>query len=124
MGARSVFCLVNDSWSKSLGCQYQHLAMAKFRAVENNVPVAVSSVSGQTAFIDQNGKVISVAIPFTKSYVIGELPVIQSERKPTVYNKIGDVFGYGIAFLLLVVLIIRGLIAIINKVLCQNAQKH
>ena len=123
-GARCFVCLVNDSWANSEACQYEHLAMAKFRAVENGVPVAVSAVSGQTAFINQNGIIMSMAVPFTKSYVVGEIPDIDNNNNPTFYNKIGDVFGYGIAFLLLVVLIIRGFIAIINKVLCQNAQKQ
>ena len=123
-GARCFVCLVNDSWAKSQSCQYQHLAMAKFRAVENGVPVAVSSVSGQTAFLDNKGQIIKMALPFTKSYAIGQLSVIPAEEKATVYNKIGDIFGYGIAFLLLAVLIIRGIIAIINKVLWQNAQKQ
>ena len=123
-GARCFVCLVNDSWAKSEACQYEHLAMAKFRAVENGVPVAVSAVSGHTAFINENGIIMAMAVPFTKSYVIGELPVIDANKNPTVYNKIGDVFGYGIAFLLFVVLIIRGFIAIINKILWQNAQKQ
>ena len=55
-----------------------------------------------------------MANSFTKTYVISELPVIPLEQKPTVYNIIGDIFGYGAAILLLVVLIIRGLIAIIK----------
>ena len=123
-GARCFVCLANDSWAKSESCQYAHLAMAKFRAVENGIPAAISAVSGQTAFIDQNGILIAMAVPFTKSYVICEIPVISDEYNPTVYNQIGDVFGYGIAFLLLAVLIIRGFIVIINKVLCRNAQKQ
>ena len=123
-GARCFVCLVNDSWAKSIECQYEHLSMAVFRAIENNVPVAISSVSGQTGFIDSKGRIMAMAVPFTKSYVISELPIVPAEQKPTIYNRIGDVFGYGIAFLLLVVLIIRSLIAIINKVICQNAQKQ
>ena len=123
-GARCFVCLVNDSWAQSETCQYEHLAMAKFRAVENAVPVAVSSVSGQSAFINQNGMIMAMAVPFTKSYVIGEVPVLTENQNPTVYNRIGDVFGYGIAFLLLAVLIIRGIIVIIKKVLWQNAQKQ
>lgn len=123
-GARCFICLVNDSWAKSESCQYEHLAMAKFRAVENGVPVAVSAVSGQSAFINPNGQIMAMAVPFTQSYVISELPLIPQDQIPTIYNRIGDVFGYGIAFLLLVVLIIRGIIAIINKVIWQNAQKQ
>lgn len=123
-GARAYICLVNDSWSKSQSCQYQHMAMAKFRAVENGLPLVISAVSGQTAIINQNGQLMAMALPFTKSYVIGQLPLIPDSQKPTIYNRIGDLFGYGIAFLLLALLIIRALIAIINKVLWQNAQKQ
>ena len=113
-GARCLFCLANDSWAKSESCQYQHFAMARFRAVENHIPVVISSVSGQTAIINQKGQIQAMANPFTKTYVIGELSLIPKEQKPTVYNIIGDIFGYGAAILLLVVLIIRGLIAIIK----------
>ena len=123
-GARCFVCLVNDSWAKSEACQFEHLAMAKFRAIENNVPVAISAVSGQTAFIDQKGRLTAMAAPFTKSYVIGQLPLVPADQKASLYNKIGDIFGYGIAFLLLAVLIIRGILAIIFKVLWQNAQKQ
>ena len=113
-GARCLFCLANDSWAKSLSCQYQHLAMARFRAVENHIPMVISSVSGQTAFINQKGQIVDMANPFTKTYVICQIPLLAQAQKPTLYNIIGDVFGYGIAILLLLVLIIRGLIAIIK----------
>lgn len=113
-GARCLFCLANDSWAKSLSCQYQHLAMARFRAVENHIPLVISSVSGQTAFINQKGQIEDMANPFTKTYVICQIPLISQAQKATLYNIIGDVFGYGIAILLLLVLIIRGLIAIIK----------
>ena len=65
-----------------------------------------------------------MANPFTKTYVIDDVPLIPLSQKPTLYNRIGDIFGYGTAILLLLVLIIRGLIAIINKVIWQNAQKQ
>ncbi len=123
-GARALVCLVNDSWSKSQSCQYQHLAMAKFRAVENHVPLAISAVSGQTAFIDPNGQIMAMALPFTKSYVICDFPILKKGQNPCLYNKIGDLCGYGFAFLLLLALLIRCIIAIINKVLWQNAQKQ
>ena len=123
-GARCFFSLTNDSWSASESCQYQHLAMAKFRAVENSVPVVISAVSGQTAIIDSHGNITEMAVPFTKSYAVGQVQVIPDSQKPTIYNKIGDIFGYGIAFLLLCVLLIRFFIVIIHHIhLWQSAQK-
>ncbi len=115
-GAGCFFCLVNDSWSKSEACQIQHLAMAKFRAVENHVPVAVSSVSGQTAFIDQNGIITAMTIPFSKTYAIAAVPVMPKDQKMTIYNKTGDFFGYGALFLFTILLIIQVIIVIIKKI--------
>jgi apolipoprotein N-acyltransferase len=113
-GARSLFCLVSDSWSNSLICQNQHLAMAKLRAVENRIPVVISSVSGQTAFLDQNGQVMVMALPFTQTYAIAQVPVVQPSQKATVYNQIGDIFGLAPLFLFIILLIIRSIIVIIR----------
>ena len=122
-GARCFFCLTNDAWSKSEACQYQHLAMAEFRAIENKVPVVISAVSGQSAIIDPKGIITAMAVPFTKSYVSGQIQIVPDSRKPTIYNKIGDIFGYGTAFLLLAVLLIRIIIGIIHYItVWQSAQ--
>ena len=115
-GARSLFCLVSDSWSKSLICPNQHLAMAKFRAVENRIPVVISSVSGQTAFLDQNGQVMVMALPFTQTYAIAQVPLVQPSQKATVYNQIGDIFGLAPLFLFIILLIIRSIIVIIRYI--------
>ena len=123
-GARCFLSLTNDSWSKSESCQYEHLAMAKFRAVENRVPVVVSAVSGQTAVIDSKGNITAMAVPFSKSYVIAQVQVVPQAQKSTIYNKIGDIFGYGTVFLLLAVLLIRVFVGIIKHInLWQSAQK-
>ncbi|MBO4533570.1 MAG: apolipoprotein N-acyltransferase [Treponema sp.] len=113
-GARSLFCLVSDAWSQSLACQYQHLAMAKFRAVENRIPVVISSVTGQTAFIDMNGQLTAMAQPFTSTYAVAQVPVVPLTAKPTVYNRIGDIFGLVPLFLFIILLIIRSIIVIIR----------
>ena len=115
-GAEALFCLANDSWSKSLACQYQHMAMAKFRAVENNVPVVISSVSGQTAVIDSDGQLLEMAVPFSKTYVISHLPVEKNGHKTTIYNKSGDIFGYGMLFFFIAVLLIRIFVGIIQYI--------
>lgn len=113
-GARSLFCLVSDAWSKSLACQYQHLAMAKFRAVENRIPVVISSVTGQTAFLDMNGQISVMAEPFNSTYAIARIPVLDQEQKSTLYNRIGDIFGLLPVILFTLLLIIRSIIVIIR----------
>ncbi len=103
-GAEAFINISNDAWSNSLACQYQHLSMAVFRCVENRVPAARATASGQTSFIDPNGKVLAMAEPFQRVYLIGELPVLP-EKKRTVYTCCGDFVGIifailGIGFLI------------------------
>lgn len=90
-GANAFVNISNDAWSKSLACQYQHLSMAVFRCVENRVPAVRATASGQTVVVDMNGKVLSMAEPFTENYLIGELPIVSAKK--TLYTKWGDYVG-------------------------------
>ncbi len=92
-GARAIINISNDAWSKSLSCQKQHLAMAVFRCIENRIPAVRATASGQTAVVDPNGFVVKELEPFCKGFLIGELPVIEEDRKPTFYSITGDLFG-------------------------------
>ena len=103
-GAEAFINISNDAWSKSLACQYQHLSMAVFRCVENRVPAARATASGQTAIVDPNGKVVSMSEPFQSTYLIDEISVCRN-RKPTIYTRCGDFVGIifailGISFLI------------------------
>ena len=92
-GARALVNLSNDAWSKSLSCQYQHLAMAVFRCVENRIPAVRSTASGQTCIVDPNGKVVAMAKEFTQTLLTGQLPVIPDDVSPTLYDRAGDILG-------------------------------
>lgn len=96
-GARALVNLSNDAWSKSLSCQNQHLAMARFRCIENRIPAVRSTASGQTCIIDPNGIIRVMAPPFEKTYVIGDIPVIPDDAPPTLYCRIGDLIGVAFA---------------------------
>lgn len=91
-GARAIVNLSNDAWAKSVPCQYQHLSMSVFRAVENRVPLVRSTASGQTCIVDPNGRVIAMAEPFTETWISGEIPVIK-ENPGTLYDFWGDLWG-------------------------------
>ena len=120
-GARCFINLSNDSWSKSEACQYQHLANAVFRSVENRVPSVRSTASGQSCIINQVGQIEKMAPSFCETYVVGEVPVISRQTKPTLYSMYGDVLGYGPVFLAAALLIMRLIIVIIISI--KNKQK-
>jgi apolipoprotein N-acyltransferase len=105
-GAQAFVNISNDAWSKSLACQYQHLSMAVFRSVENRVPQVRSTASGQTCFIDPNGRIMAMAEPFVETYLIGSIPIIDTV-KPSLYNKWGDYMGYIFVILALSLYIIN-----------------
>lgn len=91
-GARALVNLSNDAWSKSHACQNQHLAMATLRCVENSVPAVRSTASGETCFINPNGKITARAKPFEMDYAIGDVPVLGENMPLTPYTKWGDFF--------------------------------
>ncbi len=91
-GAQAIVNLTNDSWSHSAVAQYQHLAMAVFRSVENKVPSVRATASGQTSVIDPNGKVTAMAPEFEEAYLVAEFPVVEKGVK-TLYTRWGDYIG-------------------------------
>lgn len=112
-GANCFVNLSNDAWSKSLPCQYQHLSMAVFRSVENRVPTIRATASGQTSIIDPNGRVTGMAEPFTETYLVGDIPIVNNTKK-TLYRILGDYVGQ-LFSILAAFLIIYGLIKFVKE---------
>ncbi len=112
-GSECFINLSNDSWSNSIPCQRQHLAMAVFRSVENRVPSVRSTASGVTCIISPVGRILKAAPEFCESYVIGRVP-LKSDSDKTVFTKTGDVAGMAEAGLALIILIIQTFVVIIK----------
>jgi apolipoprotein N-acyltransferase len=90
--------LTNDGWFGQSAEQWQHMAGAVFRAVENGVPLVRCCNNGVTCWIDAHGRVREIFRDKTGS-VYGEgaltidLPL--EKHSPTFYNRHGDWFGWG-----------------------------
>ena len=102
-GARAIVNLTNDAWAKDICCQYQHLAMSVFRAVENRVPLVRSTATGQTASVDPNGRVVAMAEPFAETWLSASIPLIPQGRG-TLYGLWGDLWGKLFLFASLILL--------------------
>lgn len=93
--------LTNDSWYGNTNEPYQHLFLAKWRALEFNIPIVRSTNTGITSLIYPNGRE-------SKRTKINEQEtldvVISNKRKtPTIYQKWGHFWSIMfIAFLIFI----------------------
>jgi apolipoprotein N-acyltransferase len=104
--------LTNDGWFGQSAEQWQHMAGAVFRAVENGVPLVRCCNNGVTCWIDSYGRVQEIFRDNSGSvYGMGALTIdlpLQSHA-PTFYNRHGDWFGWGCAGIAAIVLAMKKL---------------
>lgn len=88
--------VTNDAWYGQSSAPYQHLSMARFRAIENRIWLVRAANTGISAFIDPGGRIggatpIFVTLSTTAKVGLGS--------RPTLYRRLGDALP--LAFLLL-----------------------
>jgi len=79
--------ITNDAWFGRSSAPYQHLAMTRFRAVENRLWVARAANTGISALIDPQGRIVARSELFTPAVVRGKV-VLGGES--TLYQRIGE----------------------------------
>jgi apolipoprotein N-acyltransferase len=114
--------LTNDGWFGQSAEQWQHMANAVFRAVENGVPLLRCANNGVTCWIGSNGRGQQIFTDKSKSvYGIGtmtvQIPVSSEKLEPTFYNRHGDWFGWSCVAIATGILLLRlkQFICIIHK---------
>lgn len=117
-GAEIIINITNDAWAGSAACQYQHLSMAVFRAVETRRPILRSASSGQTAYIDMNGKIVEMLPAFTENFLAVQVPIAEKPVQ-TLYMKYGDSFGVCALCLSCLILIFVFVKYIMSKLNCS-----
>jgi apolipoprotein N-acyltransferase len=90
--------LTNDGWFRQSAEQWQHMANAVFRAVENGVPLVRCANNGITCWIDASGRRCEILKDNSGSVygvaaITVEIPVGESHA-PTFYHRHGDWFGW------------------------------
>jgi apolipoprotein N-acyltransferase len=81
--------ITNDAWFGRSSAPYQHLAMIRFRAVENRIWLARAANTGISALIAPSGRISSRTPLFERTALSG---MVGLGATPTVYNRFGDVF--------------------------------
>ena len=112
-GAKLFVNMSNDAWAKSVACQYQHLSMSVFRAVETRLPMVRATASGQTVAVSPHGKITAMLSPFVEGYICADIPVF-TETPHTWYALWGDVLGLIAAIAAGILLILGAVRAILT----------
>ncbi len=79
--------VTNDAWFGNSSAPWQHLAMVRFRAVENRVWIARAANTGISAFIAPSGRMLSATglfVPATATVEVG------LGARPGLYARTGD----------------------------------
>ncbi len=89
-GSELLINLTNDAWFGRSSAPYQHLAMVRFRSIENRVWTARAANTGISAIIAPSGTVVS-ATPLFERLQQGGVVGLGAEQ--TFYTRYGDVFA-------------------------------
>lgn len=79
--------ITNDAWFGNISGPYQHLAQARFRAVEQGISVIRAANTGVSAVIDPQGRVLRHAPLNEVGYIDATIP---AALEPTIYGRLGD----------------------------------
>jgi apolipoprotein N-acyltransferase len=103
--------LTNDGWFGEGAEQWQHLANAVFRAVENGRPLVRCANNGVTGWIDEHGRVQLVfrnaaGSEYSAGTLLMQIPLRPPAMAdgPTFYQRHGDWFGISCSALVLLLL--------------------
>lgn len=90
-GSRLLINLTNDAWFGRSSAPYQHLAMARFRAIENRIWLARAANTGVSALISPEGEITTSGPIFEPLCLYGRVGL---EPETTIYTRYGDFFAF------------------------------
>jgi apolipoprotein N-acyltransferase len=103
-GAQVLVNISNDGWYGETGAPFQHLEMARMRAIENHRWVLIATNNGVTASIDPYGRIVKKLPRNVRSALVAPFaPQIET----TFYVRYGDVFAWLCVVISILALFVR-----------------
>jgi len=90
-GAQILVNLTKDAWFAQTAGAAQHLANARFRAIETRLPLLRCANTGITCQIDRLGFIKSELAPFQENILSTEV-MVPVKPTPTLYTTLGDIW--------------------------------
>lgn len=89
-GSELIVNLTNDGWYGDSAAPYQHLAMSRWRAVENRRYLLRATNSGISAIVDPTGMILASTPLLQQDICAGRFAFLQGQ---TIYMRCGDAFA-------------------------------
>ena len=95
--------LTNDAWyGRSVG-PWQHLTLARSRAIETRRTLLRVTNTGVTSLVNAKGEVVKTLPMFTTAAMPAEVDILNSE---TYYVRFGDWFAWGMTIVSVAVILV------------------
>jgi apolipoprotein N-acyltransferase len=101
-GSQLFVNVTNDAWFGESAAPFQHLAMARMRAIENHRYLLRAANNGVSAIIDPGGRVVKTVPRNQRTFLEGHFSF---ETRMTAYSQYGDVFAWICLFASVAVLV-------------------
>lgn len=98
-GSELFMNITDDSWSKTKSSEYQHFAVAVYRAIELRTTLARSTNSGYSVVVNPKGTVLADMPLFEESALFYKIPIYK--KKTTVYLAAGNWLPHTAALLVI-----------------------
>ena len=89
-GAQVLLAITNDAWYGRTGAPHQFLAITALRSAENGLWTARAANTGVSALIDARGEVRERTGLFEEGLLVGDVPLRDASRPPTLYARAGE----------------------------------
>jgi len=96
--------LTNDAWFGRTVAPWQHVNLARWRAIETRRALVRATNAGLTSVISPTGEILSTIPPFSTGVLTAEVPLLHGE---TPYVRFGDWFSWIVTASLLCFLVVR-----------------
>ena len=95
-GSSLLVNITNDAWFGRSSAPFQHLAMTRFRAIENRIWLARAANTGISALISPAGRVVESGPLFEAVRLTGKVGL---GAEATFYTRFGDLLAYVCLFI-------------------------
>jgi apolipoprotein N-acyltransferase len=96
-GSELIVNLTNDGWYGDTAAPHQHLAMSRWRSVENRRYLIRAANTGISAFVEPTGRIQVRTGILREEVCVGNFAFI---AEPTFYSRHGDLFAIGCAIIM------------------------